>query len=466
MSSKMLPTSDCKVSTLLAVSVALVATATPLARAMELEWIRQLGGPESDQGLGVAVNQFGDVFLSGRTSSDLGGPHAGNSDAFISKYDALGNQIWTRQLGSAEIDIGYDVSADPLGHVFVAGTTWGSLGGLLQGSPDAFLSKYDSDGALHWVRHLGDDITDARGVAADGMGNAYIAGWVRGDLGGGVDRSPIDAFVAKYDDAGSRLWYRQISAPAQEVLGTDVAVGPDGSVYMSGYTRGAVQGVNAGSRDAFLVKYSASGARLWTRQFGTPSSDRGESVAADGLGNVFVVGDTEGDLGGPNAGGPDVFVRKYDATGNLLWTTQFGSGNFEEDLSAAADGLGNVYVSGLTWGSLGGPTAGGHDAFLSKLDSSGNLLWLTQLGTAGSDAASGVGVGVPGKVFIAGSTGRNLGAPNAGGTDAFLVKYSDAPVPEPSGAATLIAAAIVVVARSSRRNFLSTLSQNEARTGR
>ena len=105
-------------------------------------------------------------------------------------------------------------------------------------------------------------------------------------------------------------------------------------------------------------------------------------VSADGLGNVYISGYTYGSLGGPNAGSDDAFVSKYDAAGTLQWTRQLGTSAIDRSYGVSADGLGNVYISGYTSGSLGGPNAGGNDAFVSKYDAAGTLQWTRQLGTS------------------------------------------------------------------------------------
>ena len=104
----------------------------------------------------------------------------------------------------------------------------------------------------------------------------------------------------------------------------------------------------------------------WTRQLGTTERDQSFGVSADGLGNVYIAGWTSGDLGGPNAGSSDAFISKYDATGSLLWTEQLGTSGGDYNHGVSADSLGNVYISGDTEGSLGGPNTGSSDAYAAK----------------------------------------------------------------------------------------------------
>ena len=77
-----------------------------------------------------------------------------------------------------------------------------------------------------------------------------------------------------------------------------------------------------------------------------------------------------GSLGGANAGNSDAFISKYDATGTLLWTEQLGTSADDVSRGVSADGLGNVYLSGYTRGSLGGANAGFDDAFVVKFSDS------------------------------------------------------------------------------------------------
>jgi len=103
-------------------------------------------------------------------------------------------------------------------------------------------------------------------------------------------------------------------------------------------------------------------ALIWTRQFGTPEREGAHAVAADGAGNVYAAGTTNGALPGQAAvGNFDAFVRKYDPDGRELWTRQFGTPGSDNAGGVAADRAGNVYVAGETFGTLPGQTGAGAD---------------------------------------------------------------------------------------------------------
>jgi hypothetical protein len=190
-------------------------------------------------------------------------------------------------------------------------------------------------------------------VSADPLGNVYAAGVTTGELGGPYAGGTFDAHLSKFDNAGNRLWARQIGTAATDFV-TGVSADGLGNVYVAGFTDGSLGGPNAGGSDAFVSKYDQDGNRVWIRQFGTPADDGNYDdpatrfgVAADGIGNVYIVGYTQGSLGGPYSGGEwDSFVAKYDSDGNFNWVQQYGTSATELANGIAADGLGNVYVSG------------------------------------------------------------------------------------------------------------------------
>jgi hypothetical protein len=143
-------------------------------------------------------------------------------------------------------------------------------------------------------------------------------------------------------------WVRQLGTSETDAA-SGVATDGKGSVYLAGSTTGSLGGASRGNDDAWLAKYSAAGALRWKRQLGTAALDVADGVAVDGDGNLYISGSTQGSLGGPFQGGDrDAWVAKYSASGDLLWIQQFGTAESEEANAVATDGDGNVYISGLT----------------------------------------------------------------------------------------------------------------------
>ncbi|MEX2172024.1 MAG: SBBP repeat-containing protein [Pirellulales bacterium] len=309
----------------------------------DLEWTRQLGSTGNDQTFGVSADGMGSVYMSGLTQGALGAPNGGGHDAFVSKWDTVtGNLLWIRQLGTASQDGSLSVSADRSGSVFITGYTDGNLGGSNVGSRDVFFSKYDSTGELSWTRQFGSALTDyGLYVAGDGAGNVYLTGNTTIPQPPPFAALPV-SFLSKYDALGGLVWTRKDT-------GGSIAVDGLGNVHTS------------------TGKYNSLGEGVWIRERNLNIGDAITSVAADMFGNSYISGYTFGSLSGQNAGAEDAFVIKYDADGNILWTVQLGTASREQSLGVSATTLGDVYISGWTEGNLGGPNLGNADAFVAKV---------------------------------------------------------------------------------------------------
>lgn len=221
-------------------------------------------------------------------------------------------------------------------------------------------------------------------------------------------------------------WIRQFGTSS--IALADAVAAEQTGVYVSGFVEGALpEQIDAGGGDAFVRKYSSGGEVLWTRQFGTDDFDRAR-VAVNSSG-VYAAGLTFSAFPGfANAGSADIFVRAFDHDGNTLWTQQFGSSGFDRLLEVTVRDSG-VYIVGDAEGSLPGQvSAGGSDLFVARFDLAGNLMWLRQFGSPTDDPFSGWGyAGIATDatgVYVASSTTSPLaGEPSLGGWDGFLRKY-------------------------------------------
>jgi hypothetical protein len=388
-----------------------------------LNWTRQFGTVAEDHALGVAVDVDGRPFVAGYTFAALEGASAGGLDAFLQALDADGGLRWTRQFGGSSSDIGRAVAVDALGRPVIVGITATALAGTHAGGNDAFLRAYDADGDLRWERQWGTAANDsAADVAVDAAGRVVVAGTTAGVLDGG-NAGGSDAFVRVYDASGVVLWTRQFGTGGNDAAG-GVAVDGAGRLFVAGYVSGALEGVHAGSFDVFLRAYDVDGAVLWTRQFGTTSLDEGYALAVGPSGGVVVVGRTGGVLpGSTGAGGQDAFVRAYDADGDVRWTHQFGTAGQDWAFGVAVDGDGGVVVVGRTEGALAGAQAGSGDAFVRAYDAEGTERWTRQFGTGSEDGLSGVAVDPSGRSTAVGSTEGALVGVSAGGADAIVRSY-------------------------------------------
>jgi len=167
----------------------------------------------------------------------------------------------------------------------------------------------------------------------------------------------------------------------------------------------------------------------FNRQWGTSSYDVGNSIAVDSSGNIYVAGITYGSLdGNTNAGSGDIFLTKWNSNGKKQWTKQWGTRNNDSGQSVAVDSSGNVFVTGTAGGSLNGyEDTGETDIFLTKFDNDGRKMWTSQWwGTDQLESGYFVKVDTSGNIFVTGFTNGDLdGNGNAGETDVFIAKLDD-----------------------------------------
>jgi len=324
---------------------------------------------------GVAVDSGGSIFVTGATSGTFPGQVAAGElqDVAILKYDPAGNLLWARQVGTAGRDTGRAVAVDAAGNVFVAG----SAGGPLPLQPPlpgrAFLAKYDSNGARLWIRQWGGGDDAAHAVALDAAGNAYVAG--RDQY---VSPTGYDAFVVKFTGSGDEVWFRPLRGGLPD-FGFGVAVSADGStVYTTGrtnsdYGREGFPGQPifcCVTPDAFVARLNGDGTINWIQNLSSQTlagptyyADAGTAVTTDASGSVaYLTGYTEGVMAGQaSLGARDIFVARYVADGTLDWVRQYGADipavgiRNDNGLGIALDAVGDLFVVGDAFGSIGTP---------------------------------------------------------------------------------------------------------------
>jgi endonuclease/exonuclease/phosphatase family metal-dependent hydrolase len=323
--------------------------------------------------------------------------------------------VYSTYLGGSEEDKGNSIAVDSEGAVYVAGYTSSTdfptqnpiqavYGG---GSPDAFIAKIKaSGGALIYSTYLGGSDGDGSfGIAVDSEGAVYMAGTtgsldfptqnpIQADHGGGSE----DAFIAKINASGGKLIYSTYLGGSGNDWGNGIAVDSEGAVYVAGNTwstnfptQNPIQANHGGgSGDAFIAKINAPGGRLiYSTYLGGSDSDYSYDIKVDSEGTVYVMGNTwsinfptRNPIQGGNAGLCDAFIAKINSSGNtLVYSTYLGGSEREWSNSMAVDSKGAIYVTGWTY-SVDFPAknpiqrnlAGLNDVFLVKLNSSGNSL--------------------------------------------------------------------------------------------
>ncbi len=273
----------------------------------------------------------------------------------------------------------------------------------------------------------GDTLTDyPSAIATDAAGNTYVAGSTDGDLLGNTNQGSMDAFVSKFNISGAHVWTKQIGSSSND-YGMGVDVDANGFVFLTGYTTGSLDGTNQGMSDIFVSRISPTGSLDWTTQAGSTLNDYGSHVLADGTGGAFVSGSTFGDLGGTQQGAGDLVLLKVNGSGGVVINQHLGSTGSEssEYGGIGKDGTGNIYVAATTSGDLDGNTnSGGTDIVLVKWSSAGTRLFTKQRGSSADDYAIGLDATANGQIFVSVRTLGGLdGYMNAGMDDIAVMRF-------------------------------------------
>ncbi len=345
-----------------------------------------------------SVTDFSGATLNGKTAT-------ASNDGFVAKLDASGAQQWIRTIGGTNSDISNNVKVDSVGNVYATGAYRNSdlnansvtdfngatLNGKSAGSNnDGYVVKFDSAGNQTWIKTLGGGSSDfVNSVAVDLTGNVYTAGqfvnsatdsaavtdFNNTTLNGKSTTSLQDVFVAKLNSTGTQQWVRALGGEDIDV-GQGVSADENGNVYVSGYFNnsninfnivtdfsGATLNGKSGTaaNDGFVAKLNSAGTQQWIRTIGGTGDDKVLSVTVDGLGNIFVSGEYS------------------NSSGNGSGVTDF---------------------SGVAFNGKTGTVA--FDAYVARLNHLGTQQWILALGGTGADSAATVVVDHDGFVYASG----------------------------------------------------------------
>ncbi|WZI67215.1 MAG: SBBP repeat-containing protein [Gloeotrichia echinulata CP02] len=310
----------------------------------------------------------------------------------------------------------WGIAGDAAGNAYVTGAFTGqfnfgntSFSSTDLTSSDALIFKFDSNFQSLWAQKLGGTLTDVGvSIAADAAGNNYVTGFFSGTASFGstslTSAGDSDAFVTKLDTNGNVLWAQNFGGTLSD-QGWGVTVDSTGNIYGTGTfsgtaSFGSTSLTSAGDSDAFITKLDTNGNVLWAQNFGGTSADKSVGITSDGAGNTYATGTFSGtaSFGSTtltSAGDSDAFITKLDSSGNFLWAQKLGGTFADSGFGITVDGAGNTYVSGVfrdiaSFGSTSLTSAGNSDAFVAKLDANGNVVWAKKFGGSGIDEGTGI----------------------------------------------------------------------------
>jgi hypothetical protein len=357
-------------------------------------WGTYCGGTDIDNLNNCAIYGSNDIYICGSTASltaiattgtqqlNYGG---GAQDAFLVKFNSNGIRQWGTYYGGTGEEQECTCTIDGNGNVFVGGvttigtglTTTGCHQSTFGGSYDGFLAKFNSNGLRQWGTYYGGTGGDyLRRMASDAAGNVYCTGLTTTTTanvistigshqpvhGGGTN----DAFLVKFNSAGSRLWGTYYGGTVAE-YGWGCCLDDSGNVYICGEstsnnaiaTPGCHQPVKNAFGDCYLAKFTPSGIRLWATYYGANLDDVGNACCTDNAGSVYMCGTTTSTVSDSSISTPgshqyvyggnyDAFLVKFSGNGIRQWGTFYGGVNPDGGFSCDVNLNGMVHMVGET----------------------------------------------------------------------------------------------------------------------
>ncbi len=373
-------------------------------------WANEGGGPTTyDGSSAIVIDAAGDVVVTGgyTTSATFGSTNISStlgSAGFIVKYDPSGNLLLAKSVGAGPGGSSISItssSTDAAGNIYTTGTFYGTvtLGtttliapGL--GDNDAYIAKFDPSGNPLWANKGGSTSTSGDygwGIITNAAGESYISGYYTANASfSGIPLSnhgSADIFIAKYDASGAILWAKGAGGTNLDE-GRALAFDNSGNIYVTGYflspsfTFDGYSFTGQGGWDSFLIKLDPMGTILWTNQSSGTASENTTGVAVDINDNsVYILGyfdpsfSTTANFGGTvltSAGSWDIFLAKYDLSGNFIWALRIGDTSDDLVGRIAVDANKNIYLVGYftdhtTIGSFSLSNPAQQSSFITKL---------------------------------------------------------------------------------------------------
>ena len=304
---------------------------------------------------------------------------------------------------------------------------------------DYFIQKLDSAGQFLWAKSIGGNGSQCgNSIAIDSIGNLYVSGYfqqaVDFDPGPGIAvrtaKGQVDLFVQKLDAMGNFQWVKTFGGPNAQIGNSNIDMDMAGNLYLTGRLWGTADfdpdiGVfqlsSSGDSDAFMLKLNYSGNLIWARSIGSNQVDGGTFIKTDISGNIYLSGYFSGTVDfdpGPSAifnssnGEADIFLSKWDASGNLIWVNHVGGPGLDLGSSISLD-LQNdaIYFTGYFKDTVDfdpgigiqeKTSRGDWDIFVQKLDTSGSMIWTYSIGGKEWDSGHFIELDESNQIYVTG----------------------------------------------------------------
>ena len=379
-------------------------------------WGKQFGSDRDERIRNLIIDSSDNIYVFGKTNGKVGKENFGKYDGFVVKVDSNANTIWSIQIGSKGEDDLFNAAIDGLGNLYVTGYIGVDAKNTSLPNMDILVVKINSSGEIVWQKQYGTDVADFGGnIAVDTNGDIYVIGSTTGVMCD-TSKGKTDCIILHLDNEGNQLNALQFGTSTDE-QGYGITIGTDSNIYVCGTTEGNMAAENAGKSDIFWAVFSKALKQQKVKQFGTEKFDCAAHIKTDNKNNVYIAGSTDWVLDPKQKLNGDCFLQKWNGKGEICWTEQFGTDNWD-----GINGLDIIQDKGIVVsGCQNNPMC---QSFCRMYNEDGSLLWNRNFIAEGGRGTCGKGICADRKGYIyhAGYTGANLFSELRGGHDVFLIK--------------------------------------------
>lgn len=403
---------------------------------VSFQWAKSNQGLLADEATAVALDASGNVYYAGNFEGvfDLDPgvatstvTSAGSKDNFIIKLDPTGTFIWGKVFSGANNSYITDIVTDAGNNIIVVGNLLGSVD--FDPSPSTFVltapassnggfvSKLDANGNYVWAKtYTSTANASASSVEVDASSNIYVGGNFSGtiDLDPGTTNLFIttsttnsNGFISKLNSSGAYINHYTLGINSSNESVRDLKFDSgSNSLFATSYVESLVSGtgIYAGAADVFFEKLNLNLTAVWNKQFGGSSGEYPTTIDLDVNGNVYIAGVFKGNcdfdplatssfsISSYNAVYDDVFISKYDMSGNFVWAKQLGSNSLNDYCNGMIVTNSGVHIVGAFQGTCDfDPSAtvnnltssGGQDMYIASVDLNGNYNYAHKYGSSG-----------------------------------------------------------------------------------
>lgn len=408
-----------------------------------VNFVKTFGGEKNDSGQSIVATLDGGYAILGFTQSndgDITDKQDESFDYWLLKFNALDELQWQKTYGGSADDRGSSIIQTLDGGYAILGYSFSDDGDVFNnaGLQDFWLAKLNTNGNILWQKSFGYQGADSGISVIQTNDQGYlITGILDVTASGGEGNSSRtanrhaggDYWAIKLNPSGELIWSRYFGGNFTDTPNGIVETEDNGFIIVGSSDSDDTDiSANIGTYDFWVIRISATGDLVWEKSFGGSQIDEARAIVKTDDGNYLIAGDTRSDDIDvtSNKGAADLWLIKITPNGNLLWEKTIGGTNFDVSRAMVKSQNSGFILSGSSRSNDidVDENKGQNDAWILKVDTSGNLIWETTIGGSNIDFSYGVAELNDGSVIAVGDSTSSDGdiIENKGFTDLLIVK--------------------------------------------